>query len=182
MHPRQPRSRCETTIQALTIPVPLGLEPFRECLERHRGRPVDLIPTTTANGCSGLWIGTRDADYIFYERDTTPLHQLHIVAHEAGHMLLGHAGTPIGTEQLARLLFPDLPAALVQSALGRSAYTDAEEHEAETFASLLLGPAAHHPPTPPNLPPGTAAFLDRLEDAFTAHPRHHGTLVKEQGR
>jgi hypothetical protein len=166
---QQLRSRCEDTIWSLTIPSPFGLEPFRECLEQRRGQPVRLIPTKATTECSGLWVGTPDMDYIFYERSATPLHQLHIVAHEAGHMFFGHKGQSISDEEFSRLLFPDLPPELVTSMLGRSAYTDTQEREAETFATLLLNHVMQLPPRA-DLPPDKTVLLRRLEDAFTAHP------------
>jgi hypothetical protein len=164
------RSHCKTIINTMPIPSPFGLEKFRANTERHRGRPLLLIPTNTTADCSGLWIGTTEGDYIFYERNTTPLHQWHIVGHEIGHMLFGHRGTPISDDEFARLLFPNLDPDLVQSALARSAYTDTEEEEAETFATLLLD-HIHRLPHPPDLPPGKAEVLTRLEGAFTASAR-----------
>jgi hypothetical protein len=163
---RQLRSRCLELIKSLPIPRPFDLERFRENLERHRGRPLLMIPAKTPPDCSGLWIGTRDADYILYERATTSLHQWHIVAHESGHMLLGHGGIPIADEEFARLLFPDLDPELVRSTLARSAYTDAKEREAETFATLLLHQVTVQ--QPPGLPPGQEQLLSRVEGAFTA--------------
>jgi hypothetical protein len=104
-------------------------------LEDHRGRPLLLMPGATATGCSGMWIGTDAADYIFYAPDTTPVHQRHIVAHEIGHMAFGHQGSRADGDELARLLFPDLSPALVRSfltrsVLARSVYSGNEEREA----------------------------------------------------
>lgn len=114
-----------------------------------------------------------DADCIFYEQDTTQLHQLHIIGHESGHMLFGHRGLPISEGEFAHLLFPDLAPELTSSFLARSAYTDTEEEEAETFASLLLD---HIKPAPraPHLPPHQADLLHRVEGAFT-RPRPAAT-------
>jgi hypothetical protein len=166
LHDDELRSRCHQTILALSIPSPFGLEPFRECLERHRGRPVELILRAMPTGCSGLWLGDDgDADYILCERRTTPLHQLHIVSHETGHMLFGHRGSAVSTE-FARLLFPGLNPEFVQAFLARSVYTEEEEQEAETFASLLLEYAARLPPAS-GLAPDQAALLGKLEGAFT---------------
>jgi hypothetical protein len=40
-----------------------------------------LVPAAIATSCSGMWVGTDEADFIFYARDTTPVHQRHIVVH-----------------------------------------------------------------------------------------------------
>jgi hypothetical protein len=160
--------------QVPACPAPFSLELFRQGLERRRSRPLRLIPARTAPDCSGLWTGTTDADCIFYAQDTTPLHQWHIVGHEAGHMLFGHKGTPVDGDEFTRLMFPNLDPALVRLTLARSACTGTEEQEAETFASLLLE-RIRFPPRAPGLPPAQATLLSRAEAAFTLAPPGTGT-------
>jgi hypothetical protein len=158
------RLHCQETINSLPIPRPFDLESFRQALEHHRNRPLSFIPSRTTPECSGVWLVVQDADYIFYERDTTTLHQWHIIGHETGHMIFGHQQPLSDDDQLTRLLFPDLSPDLVRSMLQRSAYSCAEEREAETFASLLLERIASdfQPPAPEE----TAAALYRVEGAF----------------
>jgi hypothetical protein len=163
---QQLRHRCQEKIKTLPIPRPFSLEQFRARLEHQRQRPLQLIPTRTRPDCTGLWIAMADADYIFYEQDTTPLHQWHIVGHETGHMIFDHHGSPITDEEFTRLLFPSLDATLIRSVLGRSAYTDAEEQEAETFASILLDHIKAPPPQAPPMRPEQAELLLRVEHAF----------------
>jgi hypothetical protein len=50
--------------------------------------------------------------------------------------------------------------------LARSAYTDLEEQEAETFASLLLDHIKAPPPPAPPMRPEQAELLLRVEHAF----------------
>ncbi len=92
----------------------------------------------------GLWIGTADADYIYYEKGTTPFHITHIALHEIAHMLLGHCG-PSAWQNLARQVAPDVHPALVQLILSRSAYRTPEERDEETLASLILKRATDWP-------------------------------------
>jgi Zn-dependent peptidase ImmA (M78 family) len=120
-----------------------------------------------------MWIGTDAADFICYAQDTTPVHQRHIVAHEIGHMAFEHRGSAAGGEEIARLLFPDLSPVLVQSFLARSVYSDREELEAETFASVLLGRARPRPSTS-GLRAGEAEVLRRVEGAFTPAQPSYG--------
>jgi hypothetical protein len=87
--------------------------------------------------------GTADADYIYYEAGTSLFHAIHIALHEIAHMLLGHQHTS-AWNQLIGLLAPDVDQALIQLILGRSAYTSAEERDAETLASLILSNATRH--------------------------------------
>jgi hypothetical protein len=161
--------RCAAKIRSLPVPDPFDLEQFRINLENHRKRGLQLIPAQTPPACSGMWIPLADTDCIFYERATTRPHQVHIIAHETGHMVFGHRGEPLGDSELARLLFPDLDPDTVRSALARSGYTDIEEQEAETFASLLLDRIKA--PSTSDLPPEKADLLRRVEAAFATGTR-----------
>ena len=101
-------------------------------------RPIRLRPFNSGPGCPcGLWIGTAEADYIYHEAGTTPFHATHIALHEIAHMLLGHVHAD-AWDQLVGLLAPDLDQAIIRLILGRSAYSTAEERDAETVASLIL--------------------------------------------
>jgi hypothetical protein len=123
------------------MPVPFDLGQFATGLERQRKRPIRLRPFSFGpGGLCGMWISTADADYIYHEAGTTPFHATHIALHEIAHMLLGHHHTA-GWDQFVRLLAPDIDEALVRLILGRSAYSTAEEREAETLASLILSRA-----------------------------------------
>lgn len=114
-----------------------------------------------------MWIALGDADYIFYEAGTSPLHTEHIVLHETGHMVLAHRGMSVLDGDLTRQLAPHLHPQLVQHVLGRAAYSAREEQEAEIFASLICERA--HRPTPPagpQVPPDGGATLHRVERTF----------------
>jgi hypothetical protein len=168
-------SRCLDMIASLPVPDPFDLERFRVNLACHRGRPLLLLPDAIAKDCSGIWIGTQEADFIFYARDTSPVHQRHIIAHEIGHMAFGHQGAKVGDEGLTRVLFPDLSPAVVQSFLARTSYSDNEEREAETFASILLGRVRRQPAIA-DLSPDEAELLHRIERAFTPAYPGYGKL------
>jgi hypothetical protein len=111
------------------------LESFRAVLEKFRERPVYVIPFTLGAGFVGLWLDTDTADYIFYELNTTPFHQRHIVLHEGSHILRGHGGVDI--PELVSSLPLRLDPTMIRSLLGRSAYTEQEEAEAEVLATLI---------------------------------------------
>lgn len=64
-----------------------------ERVAAYRGRPIRLEPRPARLlklGGYGLWLAGEKYDYIFYDRDTAPIHQHHTILHELGHMLLGH--------------------------------------------------------------------------------------------
>lgn len=143
--------RCADVVAGLTIPEPFEFQTFVDILVTERGRPIELIPVVTEPGTPcGLASSTKRADYIFYTVNTTSFHILHIQCHEVAHLLRNHVGTsPIETE-LAQLLMPSLPAALIERVLGRTVYSDEEEHEAELMASLIMRRIGHtaHPRRP----------------------------------
>jgi hypothetical protein len=139
------KARHAAIIRDLDIPSPFDLTEFAARLERQRNRPIRLRPVSFAAGAPcGLWIGTADADYVFYEQGTTPFHRSFIALHELAHMLLGHRGLP-AWQGLARRVAPDISPALVRLMLGRSGYSSPEEREAETLASFILDRATAWP-------------------------------------
>jgi hypothetical protein len=121
-------------VRELDIPTQYDLPEFAARLGRQRSRPLHLCPFTSRAGTPcGLWIGTAEADYVYYERSTTPFHATCIALLEIAHRLLGHHG--IATlHDLACWLAPDVDSSLVRIILGRSAYTTPEEQDAETLA------------------------------------------------
>lgn len=130
---------CEDLVASLNVPEPWDFRTFVNGLGADPDRPIELIPVTSepSKPC-GLLVSTDRADYIFYAANTTRLHQLHIQCHELAHLLRGHAGTAALDTQVTALLMPSLPASVVERVLGRTVYSDAEEHEAELLASLIM--------------------------------------------
>lgn len=62
---------------------------------------------------------------------------MHIILHEIGHMLAQHAGTISVSRTDLEQIAPHLQPELITSILGRSAYSAAEEQEAEMIADLI---------------------------------------------
>ena len=158
---------CAAIVADLDIPQPFDLARFLARLAIRRNRMIFLHPFTSGPGIPcGLWLGTARADHIFHEEGTTPWHRTHITLHEVAHMLLGHGRGKRTGLGLAGLLAPDVDPALAGLVLGRSTYTTAEERDAETLASLILGLASDSPAPRPAMGTGTAAVLCRLERAW----------------
>lgn len=87
------RKRCENILGHLELPHPFSLDELCNRIAEQRGRPIRLHPLpkeAAETGVCGLWVGTVNVDYVFYEAQTTPLHREHIVLHELGHILFGH--------------------------------------------------------------------------------------------
>lgn len=68
-----------------------GFLHFVKAVEEFRSRAIRLWPVPIPAPLQfGLWLAGRATDYIFFESNTAGVHQNHIIAHEIGHILLGH--------------------------------------------------------------------------------------------
>jgi hypothetical protein len=132
------RTRCETRLGELPLPAPFDVEQFCRSIGERRGRPILLHPIESPAGPCGTWLAGPTNDHIFYERDTSPLHQEHIILHEVSHLLCGHRGGSVSARDLQALLLPDLHPEMVESVLRRRVYSTTDEQEAELLASLIL--------------------------------------------
>jgi hypothetical protein len=140
------RRRCERRLRGVRIPQPFDLDAFCREIEDRRGRRLlrRAVPGLSSHAPCGIWIGTPEADHVFFDPGTSPLHAEHIVLHELAHILSGH--NLDGDGSLASL-FPDLDPATVTRILGRVGYTTVQEREAEMMAALLRGRSARPPRT-----------------------------------
>ena len=159
------RARCERRLGELELAEPFDLRAFCDALAARRGRPIVLVPVAGSSGPCGLWAATPTEDLVFYERDTSPLHQEHIILHEVCHLLCGHPPALVDERELGQLLVPDLAPGTLRHVLRRAAYSGDEEREAELLASLILervggglSPGARSPAPAPE----AAGLLDRL--------------------
>ncbi|GAA4227638.1 hypothetical protein GCM10022254_15820 [Actinomadura meridiana] len=126
------------------MPVPWDLEEFCARVAEHTGRVLTVMPPIPAvpGGPCGLYIPTDGADYVFAVGGTSRYHREHVLLHEVGHLLCGHKGGALQATDLAEYLVPGLDAGMVKSMLGRTAYNDVQEQQAEYFATLVMLRAA----------------------------------------
>ncbi|MGW5054000.1 hypothetical protein [Actinokineospora sp. NPDC004072] len=131
---RRLRRQCRGLLAALRLPARADLAGLCAHLAAARGRPLHVVPVAmnAAQPC-GLWLATQDADWVFYDADTSRAHQEHIILHEIGHLICGHSG---GDDPVAGL-FPDIDPELVRAMLARTTYSDEQEQQAEIMAYLL---------------------------------------------
>lgn len=142
------RRRAATPVEtALTRTVKLlppdgGVAGLLDNLGSARGRPITLLRRPLPpDGPSGAWIALPDKDYIVVSTPVAPSHEAAIVAHEVGHMMLGHAGADLTDD--ARQLAPDVSPHVAARFLSRYGYGGRQEQEAEVFATLLAAEQAH---------------------------------------
>jgi hypothetical protein len=114
------------------------LEHFLAHLIQRRQRDIIVTGVPSEHRFHGAWIKADTADYVFFSGSTHPVHQVHTILHELGHIILGHQG-----DLLENVLPPALLAALNQQrAVGRmrqvgSLDKSPEDREAEAFVRLL---------------------------------------------
>jgi hypothetical protein len=135
------RRRCERRLRGVRIPQPFDLDAFCREVEARRGRRLlrRAVPGLSSHAPCGIWIGTPEADHVFYDPGTSTLHAEHIVLHELAHILSGHS---LDTDGSLTRLFPDLDPSTITRVLGRVGYTTVQEREAEMMASLIRGRSA----------------------------------------
>ena len=176
MDDRELRRYCAEVVSRVDIPRPFHVNDLCDRLEQERGRTISLVPMSLpvrqGSPC-GVWVATAEVDYILFEKATSRTHQEHIVAHEIGHLLLGHDSSPAHQDEVAELLMPSLDPALVRSVLGRTVYTTDEERAAELVASLLPLHAGRANGRRPRtaVPPGMADLVSHLERSLERRAR-----------
>ncbi|KAA2253902.1 hypothetical protein F0L68_32035 [Solihabitans fulvus] len=162
--------RCQRIVGDLPLPVPFDPKALVATLALRRGRPIELVPVTAqAYTPCGMLATTDRAEYILYPTNTTALHQQHILLHEVGHLLCGHAGTTTLDAPVSKILLPHLSPELVRRVLGRTVYDVEQEREAEVIASLISQRATRE--APPAASAEAADGLARLGPLFETRAR-----------
>jgi hypothetical protein len=124
----------------------LSFEAIIAAVARGRGRAIRLIPCALPGlRLYGVWIAGKATDFIFHETQTPRFHQLHIIAHELGHLLLGHTTLQIDETDpqalstlLAQLRDPDGPTPGLQRALEEARPSDIERDAEQVAVQIQL--------------------------------------------
>ncbi|MFR9806473.1 hypothetical protein ACL02T_29915 [Pseudonocardia sp. RS010] len=170
MRERELSRRHRALVRKLELCPPLDLDSLRERLSVVRGKPLVFVAVSLpVPGPSGQWVPGAEMDLVTYQKDTTPLHQEHIILHEIGHIICGHDNVPIGRGAVSALCrgeqegLEELRASIEANAnpdeMHRSHYGDAKEWEAETVATIIREKAGLHEAVY-----GTAPIDTRLTD------------------
>ena len=131
---RIPRSAMADPVTDLAGTAPVG-EKFWGHVRRESHRAIELVPADTEpGGPSGMWCRTAETDYLYYERQTSPFHQAHILRHLAARLLLNNQSGLT----LDPALVPDLSLRLVRLILGDDVQVSQADAEAENLAILSL--------------------------------------------
>jgi hypothetical protein len=154
-------------LRGLRIPRPFDAESLCRRVGECLGRQITLVAVPMPGGApSGLTFFTDTGHVIAYEQRTSQVHRDHIVAHELGHVLLGHRSFALDDVGATRLLLPTLRPALVHRVLRRAgSYGPQAEQEAEMMATVLLEEAGRPAPAEAAEPPA-------VDPALHARLRH----------
>jgi hypothetical protein len=132
------RRWCKHQLRALNLQPPLRIEVLCQRLAKRRERPIRLVAyPMPVPGPFGVWIGTGSADYIFYQSETTRLHQDHIILHEVGHIIAGHHNDDTEGNHWQQMM-PDISPESIRRALQRTYYDTEQEREAEMLATMMM--------------------------------------------
>jgi hypothetical protein len=126
-------------------PVPEDFSPERFCrsLEKRRSRELYLAPLRSGVSFATGWAAVSGGDWIIYRDHDSWSWQVHLLIHQAAHMLLGHRGIPVAGLMLAQMTFPGLDTALsrclpASEELDCAVANGQEEDQAVTLAADLL--------------------------------------------
>ncbi|RLU87572.1 hypothetical protein CTZ27_23440 [Streptomyces griseocarneus] len=160
------RRRCRQLINELALPASTDLQGLCDVVARRVGRPIRLVPMSLDGVVSGMTATTDDAYWVVYEQKTSPWHQVHIVLHEIGHLLLGHDQDPVVTENALKVWTPSVDVATAMRRMGLTAglarhhcYDNLTERETEILGTLLMEKVVPPPPGQEARLEGAAAEL-----------------------
>lgn len=131
------RRLCEQEVRSLDLDLPFDAVQLCEKYGKRRGRDILVISQPLPVGMpNGLWLVGDDADYFFYQANTSRMHREQIIIHEFGHLIAGHQHAGPAAHAA------EMPSEEAAAALHRTCYDDEHEWEAEMIASIILGWAA----------------------------------------
>jgi hypothetical protein len=136
-------------VRQLDLPSMTTVEELSAAVADRAGRPIRLVARQMRVGEPSGFVERRaESDIIYFEQETSGLHQAHIICHELAHLLCGHLTEPPPADQeTAHVELEAIDPDLVRLILGRSHYDDAAEAEAEILGAeltriLVLAPGA----------------------------------------
>jgi len=160
--------RAEEALRSLAIAGPPSIDGFLVHLQQYSTRAIELRPVVTNSGAPpGFWLRTAGADYLYYESQTSPFHQAHILLLLTGRLLLKEGS---GITFDLRLV-PDLSPEMARLILGDDTQIAGTEDEAERLVFWAMEHAHRRLPGPAarrllrQLRPLHAALLDAVPEA-----------------
>lgn len=156
---------------------PWSIQRFVEELSLQRDRPIEIVEGLgeyESIDFSGIWIPLPEKDIIRHRAGVATVERDGIIAHELGHIVLGHEVSAEERLEYFTRTAPAIPTAVVarllaQQACLRSNFDLPLERQAEWFATLLMEAAESlsRPLFPDkNLTPRRRLMLERAAATF----------------
>lgn len=141
---------AERALERLPLRRPWSMQRFVEELSLLRDRPIEIVEGLGEFediDFSGIWIPLPEKDLIRHRSGVDRVERDGIIAHELGHIILGHEipdGERLGYFERTA---PAIPATVIQRLLDQQACLRSNfdlplERQAEWFATLLMEAAA----------------------------------------
>jgi hypothetical protein len=122
----------------LAIPVPFSMDGLRASMEDNLGRPVRLVSVSMGSDApSGAFVQTAAADYLYYEQQTSPFHQMHIALALAARALVSDPDRP----SIDPRLIPAIEHSIAAPVVGEGSAGRLDDREADDFAILAAARA-----------------------------------------
>lgn len=141
---RQLQRACQARVAALDLPSPLRPVLLKERLEEQRGREIWVLPDRgeLPPEITGLWLGARTRDYVYFREDLTGCRLENTILHEFAHMICEHRSASVSERAWLTAAAPNLAAiGDIEHMCMRRDYGAADEQEAELMASMILARA-----------------------------------------
>ena len=115
-----------------------------------------------------MWVEAEDNDVVLFDAGTSALHQVNIIAHELGHIVLGHTRAQrLSSAPMFRWLEVDA----ASTTMWRTGFDDEEEHEAEVFGTMVCARISDHRlPSAGSAPSSSDDVVGRLLSALAGSP------------
>jgi hypothetical protein len=116
------------------------MDDFIDWVQAYKGRRISFIPWDMPPGMFGVWMSDADeaVEHVFIDKNTPPLHKVHIQLHELGHIVCDHPTARLTKAEMQTLLLqavenPDI----LSEVLLRAPAKKEMEQEAEMLAALI---------------------------------------------
>lgn len=131
-----------------------SLPSFAQWVASKRRREIQRIGWHLPASISGVWLATKETDFVFYETRTPALHQLHIQLHELAHILCNHQTVDLDLEMgmgreavlqylMGAFVTKSRQAPPIEQVMLRSAHDNTDEQEAELLSAFIQQRIAH---------------------------------------
>lgn len=131
-----------------------SLPSFAQWVASKRRREIQRIGWHLPASISGVWLATKETDFVFYETRTPALHQMHIQLHELAHILCNHQTVELDLEMgmgrevvlqylMGAFVTKSRQAPPIEQVMMRSVHDNKEEQEAELLSAFIQQRIAH---------------------------------------